>query len=252
VVRGHGEASVDPDLVIRTSGACATFPWPSPANAATRRGLLPGAAQRPRAGNGPGQTDSTESRSRPSRCPQGRRCDVIPEACRIARRHPAFSRTQTSVYLKVMANGAPSCVPFCRDSTSSTATSPYVRVAIRRRSKSSNVIRPVSASSQVRFPTGSGSHPAVVIRKSSRSKLALADKSPSWSACNSLRSTVSRSSTRFDDTDRYARAPQTRATNHGGNTLNVSRRRCGCAAAASRSPRATGGRGPPSPGVART
>ena len=124
-----------------------------------------------------------------------------PEAWRVARRQPVPSRTHTSVYRKVIEYGAWLWVPVWEDSARTTATSPYLRVAIKRRSNSSRVIWPLSASSQARFPAGSANHPAVVIRKSSRRTSAAAARSPRRRASNSSRSACSRSSTRGDPID---------------------------------------------------
>jgi hypothetical protein len=78
-----------------------------------------------------------------------------PEAWRVARRQPVPPRTHTSVYRKVIEYAASLWVPVWKDSARTTATSPYLRVAIKRRSNSSRVIWPLSASSQARFPAGS-------------------------------------------------------------------------------------------------
>jgi hypothetical protein len=121
-----------------------------------------------------------------------------PEAWRVARRQPVPPRTHTSVYRKVIEYAASLWVPVWKDSARTTATSPYLRVAIKRRSNSSRVIWPLSASSQARFPAGSANHPAVVIRKSSRRTSAAAARSPRRRASNSSRSARSRSSTRGD------------------------------------------------------
>jgi hypothetical protein len=124
-----------------------------------------------------------------------------PEAWRVARRQPVPPRTHTSVYRKVIEYAVSLWVPVWEDSTRTTATSPYLRAAIKRRSNSSRVIWPLSASSQARFPAGSANHPAVVIRKSFRRTSAAAARSPRRRASNSSRSACSRSSTRGDPID---------------------------------------------------
>src|SRR5262249_54668659 len=86
-------------------------------------------------------------------------------------------------------------VPSCEDSHTTTPTSPNRRVAMRAKSKSVSVIRSRKAFSQASFPIGSATHPAVVIRKSSRKWLAASWRSPVRSASQNERSAFSSPST---------------------------------------------------------